>query len=252
MTDLPSEETRRQIETIAVVSLGSEIDREYFATLPRSIHPESVTEGAGYGAAAVLEAFARGGCVGEGCGAAFLIGLAIFIPLGALIGGTADALDDAREQTARDIEAHMAEAFSAPVIQRKIQERVVQSARAQTGYRIIVPTRRPEDPTETSGDPSLESVDAVLEISPKAVGLAGEAGTDPPVGLFMNVRARLVGVRDHRELYAHTVSYYGAPRLYSEWKNEDGQRLEAELERAYRSLAETIVDEVFLLWRPSS
>lgn len=66
----------------------------------------------------------------------------------------------------------------------------------------------------------------------------------------MTARARLVRTRDAITLHDATVEYRSRRRKFTEWAENDAQLFLAELKRSYRTLAEKIVEDIFLLYVP--
>jgi hypothetical protein len=64
----------------------------------------------------------------------------------------------------------------------------------------------------------------------------------------MTVQASLIRPVDGTVLYDLTFGYRGGSRKFTDWGANDAQAVREELARGYRSLAEKIVDEVFLLY----
>jgi hypothetical protein len=74
-------------------------------------------------------------------------------------------------------------------------------------------------------------------------------GINPPLPLVVTAHARLVRVADGTELYAAPWTYRSGTRKFVEWAANNAQPLRTELDRAVQTLAETIVEELFLLYR---
>lgn len=92
-------------------------------------------------------------------------------------------------------------------------------------------------------------VDTILEVGLVSVSFTGNYGVDPKLMLHADAVARLVDARTNAELYKHSFTYESKPKKASEW-NADGARLiKEEIESAYRSLGQSIVNEIFLVVR---
>jgi hypothetical protein len=96
-------------------------------------------------------------------------------------------------------------------------------------------------------------IDTVIEVAIDEIGFDGCIMHDrecrPPhiLNLFMRAQMRLVRVADGTELFARPLEYRSGNRELARWIADDGRLLGAELEQAYRELAERIYDEVFLV-----
>jgi hypothetical protein len=132
-------------------------------------------------------------------------------------------------------------------------DRVFRVAREQTRYRFVV-LERPSSPAldEEASYRSLvsEGIDTILEINVPIVGLGGEPGINPPLAVVMTVRTRLVRVGDVAPIYEATFEYKASARTFTEWAVNNAQPFRDGLDHAYQSLAEKIVEELFLLYLP--
>lgn len=92
-------------------------------------------------------------------------------------------------------------------------------------------------------------VNTLLEVGLVSVSFNGRGGADPELTLHADAFARLVDARTNTEFFRHAFTYESGPKKFSEW-NADGARLiKEETESAYRSLGQSIVDEIFLVVR---
>ena len=91
-----------------------------------------------------------------------------------------------------------------------------------------------------------------LEISLLEIGLRGADTYDQSLSFAMRVRARVVMLEDGREAYSHEITHMGARRSILEWAKFDARQVRQEVDRGYRRLADNIVNEVFLLWSPTT
>lgn len=190
-----------------------------------------------------VKAAAQGG----GEGGAVLLLLSPVVALGGAIYGAIAA------ETADKVEA--AEAiFKNTLADLKIQEtfrdRVLQVARDETRHPFVLLSEGgPTAPGEDVGYSSIVSqgIITILEVSVKKLGLPG-VGINPPLPLVMSAGARLVRVDDGEELYTREWVYMSRKREFVEWAANNAQPLREELERASQTLAEQVVDELFLLY----
>jgi hypothetical protein len=92
-----------------------------------------------------------------------------------------------------------------------------------------------------------QGIDTVLEISIPEAGFQGGEGKKPSIAFYMTTRVRFTAARDGRDLYTRDFLYVSHERLFSEWFDDGAKQLALEFERATQSLAERILDEVFLV-----
>jgi hypothetical protein len=90
---------------------------------------------------------------------------------------------------------------------------------------------------------SRHGIGTIVEVGVTRYGLTkvGLAVTDPDFRLYVEARLRLVRAGDNAELYLRAWRYEGATHAFFRWADGEGALLRAELERAYRELAERIV-----------
>ncbi len=170
-----------------------------------------------------------------------LIGIIVFVPIGAVVGAIGGAIEAVPEGVAQEIETQIVEALSNPRMQTLLRDRVLEVLRNETRYSAaILDAAGPKSQTDTSDYQHLsdQDIDVVLEIGVLMVGLTGIGGADPDLSMFMNARARLISTFDNAELYEHTVSFLGMSRKFTEWGAEEGRAIEVQLDRAYQHLAE--------------
>ena len=246
MSALPSEETRTQLGTIGVVSARFTPEHEFHTALRGRV--ASGAKGAGAGAL-----YGLGEALSQRDPLSAAVALVVLVPLGVILGGTAGAVAAVPEATAQEIEAYIVNALLVPNMQEVVRDHAVETVRNETGRPVVALADQGPAATDEEasyGHLSDQGINTVLEVSVRVVGLVGGHGSDPLLALVLNVRGRLVRTSDDAELYLHTVSYLSAPRKFTEWGEDEGRPVREELDRAYRYIAATIVEEAFLLWRP--
>lgn len=245
----PSAQVRATLGTIGVVS----------ARLAPETTVESPTSGKGSGAAkgAAAGFFGTAASLGE------LWGFAVFPPAALVLGGVvltggvvggvygAVAAEDAAK--VQEAETALKSVLVAEKVQEAMRERVFRVAREQTRYRFVV-LERPS-PTSLDEEASYRSLasegtDTILELSVPIVGLGGGSGINPPLAVVMAVRTRLARVGDVAAIYETTFEYKASARKFTEWAVNNAQPFRDGLDHAYQSLAEKIVEELFLLYLP--
>jgi len=247
----PSAQVRATLGTIGVIS----------ARLAPETTVESPTSGKGSGAAKGAAAGFFGTAVG--LGQSGLGYLAVFPPAalvlggvvltGGLVGGVYGAIAAEDAAKVQEAEAALKNVLATEKIQEAMRERVFRVARDQTRYRFVVleapsPTALDEEASYRSL--ASEGIDTILEISVPIVGLGGEPGINPPLAVVMTAHTRLVRVGDIAPIYEATFQYRASARTFTEWAVNNAQPFRDGLDHAYQSLAEKIVEELFLLYLP--
>lgn len=251
---LPSEAERAGIQTIGIITTDALPDDQFTSgQISQSVAAAGGAIGGTVGALNVLmESGVLAGLTAEGFAAvvAFPIAggaLLVAIPAGAIIGGAVGASDSISEETIRAVEQQ----FSAVLADQNIQDRVgdltTELTATETGYQVV---RMVDTLSSDQRHAAGLGIDTVLEVGVQTVGMVVGHGRNPPLTLFITVRARLVRESDGRVLYDHTVGSLGPSLAMSEWGALDRDAVQVELDRAYRNVAERVVEEAFLLWRP--
>lgn len=71
---------------------------------------------------------------------------------------------------------------------------------------------------------------------------------NPPLRFVMTERTRVIRAADVAEVYTHRLTWRGQLRSLDDWVARDVAAVREEAKRACRDLAESLVDEVFLLY----
>lgn len=79
------------------------------------------------------------------------------------------------------------------------------------------------------------------------MSLVYERRKDWSIGFSMTVRTRLIRTIDGTQVNSRKFEYKSANQNFINWGDIDAQKLREEFDRWYKSLAERIVEEVFLL-----
>jgi len=246
----PSDEVRAQFNTIGLPA--ARFLPEANLKAPTSGKGWGAAKGAGYGVAAgagpgLAIASSVRGCHGGReigalvCGTVLLFGLGV-----AAAGGTVGALGGAvygavTAEPASRISAAESELKSAVVdlnVQETLRDHVLRTGRDRSSLNFVALDDR--GPTAV-GEPidyralASEGVDTVVEVSVPRIRLAGKAGINPPVALFMTARARVIRTADGAELYAETFEYGGGSTYkFLEWAAAGGLAFRQEMDRGTR------------------
>src|SRR5438552_312619 len=124
------------------------------------------------------------------------------------------------------VENEVKSAVVALNVQATLRDHVLRTARDRSSLNFVALDDR--GPTAV-GEPidyqalASEGVDTVVEVSVPRIRLAGTDGINPPVGLFMTARVRVIRTADGAELYAETFEYGGGSTYkFLEWAAEGG------------------------------
>jgi len=235
----PSEEIRAQVGTVGVIS--PRLSPEASVEGPTAGKGTGAAKGAGLGAAYML-----GGGATSGHPLTFALGIAL-TPVGALVGGIYGAGAAEPASAVQEAERTLKKAVAELKAQEAMRDLVLEVARSETRYQFV--SLAEHDPLASEG------IDTILEVSVPALGLAGPVGVNPPVAVVVEACAKLIRIGDGAELYAlppkdaHPLLFVSPGRRFVEWAAEDARLFREELDRAYRTLAEKIVDELFLVHR---
>ena len=246
----PSEQLRMHFGTVGVVSVQ-------FAPKVKTLTPaKGWASGAARGAART-EGKLMDATTGMGPDAGFIccVVLTPFALCGGALSGAVKApsaaeIKAAQEKLNKDVPTNIE-------IQEKMRAQLLQVAREESHYAFVVlEDRGPVAPDEKLNYRSLEGhgIDTVLEIGVLNFGLKGDwTEINPPLTFFMTLRTRLIRIADGEVVYAATLRYESLTNhAFDIWAANDGQLLKEEFSPCYSTLAEKIVEEVFLLYLPLS
>lgn len=199
------------------------------------------------GSAGALGSIEGGFLSGHLLGIALGVGLAPVIGLGGAVYGVMAAES---ATTVAEAEAALQRVLTEGQFQEVFRDRVFLVAQEGTRRPLVRleqsgPTAREEAASASSR--AAGHVDTVLEVTLEGVGFAGR-GINPPLALIVQVGTRLLRVEDGTTLYASTLEYRSRTRKFVPWAANDAQLFRDELNRAAQSLAEKIVEDVFLLY----
>lgn len=246
-----SDAQRDQMGSVEVVALASTpqgvLDVGTRGRVAGAVHE------AGQGAAAGGGAVLMHGCGGSEAGCLFsIILLPVFIVGGAVIGAIDGGMHAVPEDNAKMIEAQLRTDLAEADQQGKFRIAVL-DASARAGVQNVI-----EIPASTSTVVGQDvnyrqlpdaKVDTILEVGILSVSFIGRGGADPELSLHFKAVARLVDEKTNAELYKHVFDYSSGPRKFSEWNADQANLIKKEFEIAYRSLGQTIVDDIFLVER---
>lgn len=245
------ENVRRQIRQVAIVpaKFTPQINYHPFFAKGRDV---GAAKGAANGAVtgALWGIGATGGTGGFGA-----ILLPFFIAGGAVLGGTGGgiggALASVPEENAKQIEEAVDNALVKLDIQGTMAEHILRSGNDFTKYKYTIfkgigPGSREE--ISDYRNLNLEGIDIILEVSVISLGFKGGKGSNPSISFDMKVNVRAIDVTNVEEVYSEITEYVSRERRLSEWMENNAQEVQDEFEHCYQSLAEDIIEKIFLLY----
>ena len=247
----PSEEVRAQLGTIRFVGAGNLTN----SLLQKPMSPSAATAtGAGLGALWGLSAGAEvGGGGGElGVAVAVLV-WCVAVPVGSLVGAATGNMEGMPVRERQRAEAKLHQAVLATDVQRLMNNEILRLIHEKT-RESVVPldafafARRGRSATGYVATNSV--VDTILEVTVLNAGLSGGRARSAPLAAFLQVRVRLVRACDGVELYAHTWVPLSGSMPFEKWAADDGQAMRRELSEMIIPLADSVVEELFLVYDP--
>jgi len=237
----PSEAVREKLGTVGVASARFLPKAEMRKPMGKG---SGAARGAGVGAGGMIL-----GGLESGDPLGFLIGIAL-APVGAVVGSVVGAVKGMSSEQVKEAEDAINKAISELKIQATMRDYVLRAAQKETGYHFVdLDGQGPETPESKMEYNFLTNrgINTVLEIAVPAFGLIGEKGINPPLAFFMTLQTRLVRTTDGSVLYEQKLEYRRGRRTFTTWTANDAKPFRDEFHRCYQSLAEKVVEEVFLL-----
>ena len=211
--------------------------------------------GAGKGMGFMLDVVGSGS--GSGAyGAAVLVALALVATgavVGAAVGGVGGAAAAVPAGPGQEAVTRAVQAIRDGAVQDLLRDAVLSAAHDVAGQSLasldsMGPTARDEATVYPQATDA--GVRTVLEVSLLEIGLAGARNADQRLAFYMRARARLIRAESGEQIYDREFSTLGARRSVLEWAGSDTHLIIEEVTRGYRRLAEAIVEDIFLVWRP--
>ncbi len=166
---------------------------------------------------------------------------AVMVPSEAAVNEAAEALDQAAA------ELRVSEA---------IRDHIVRTGRARTPLAFVpLPAA---DAVLSTADPVAAAlshppvgVETILEVSARWLTLTCDATEiNPSYTLGATLRVRLIRTADSAVAYDYDETYRGPTRTFVEWGANRGEKFRADVERAFQTLAEQIVTQLFFAEPP--
>jgi len=237
----PTEEVRASLGTITVTSARPQT-QAYFAT-PDSKGKAAAT-GALEGALYATGVAAQGAAAGpEGLVGAAVVEI-VLLPLGTVVGGVVGWFQGTAPAEVKQAQTILANTFAGLDFQAAVRQQVLEAGRRNTRH-AFVPANQSEPATPGSPQPS-----SILEVTVLSAGLAGKREKDASLAMFLRVQVRLLQSPTGPPLYSNTWVQTSGARPFKQWAADNGRAFREELPAASRAVAENIIEEVFLVYRP--
>ena len=230
----PTEEVRSSLKHILVVSASSDT-RSYFAK------PD--TTGKAIGKGALLGMATVGEAMGHASSGIGVLVVVFALPVGAAVGAISGGMHGTSKEEVVAVEKTLTRAFSEMDFQTAIRRQVVEAGRNNTRREFIS-----DELSQATSDGRYS--DAILEVTVLSAGLAGKGEKGAPLTMFLRVQVRLLKSAAELPLYCNTWVETSGARPFREWGENDGQAFRTELGNASRAVAERIIEELFLAYRP--
>lgn len=232
----PSEEVRAQLNSIRVVSA-------FAGVRPEFAKPDTKGQAAGKGALAGMAVVGQTIGQGGGSGIAILVEIAA-LPIGAAVGAISGSLHGTSKAEVVAAEKTLSRVFSEMDFQMAIRREVVEAGRKNTRHVFVTADE------VVPALPDGAQTDAILEVTVLSAGLAGKGEKGAPLSVFLRVQVRLLDSPAKPPLYSNIWAQTSGARPFREWAADDGRAFREELANASRKVAESIIEELFLAYRP--
>lgn len=240
----PSEEIRAHLGTIGLLGAGDLTN----SLLQKPLSTGAATAaGAGMGALWGLVAGAEVGRAGGGPGVvAMVLVWSVAVPVGTLVGAAIGNMEGMPVRKRQEAENRLHLAVIETDVQHRLQDQVLQLVHQRT-QETVVPL---DDHGLTGSADTNQVVDTILEVTVLNAGLSGVRDSSAPLAAFLQVRVRLVRARNGEELYSHTWVPRSGSLTFEKWADDNARPLREELPKMIRPLAESIVEELFVVYEP--
>jgi len=207
------------------------------------------------------EGAAKGAAIGSAAGAVSTLAFAttgameaivapylavIMVPTMAASGAIAGSQAAITEQDAAAMETHIQQNLADLDVPGTLARAIITTAKQDTGQQLpILPEVGPNTPEAKSDYRALaqQGADTVLEVITTEVGFHG----GKQLSFYLVATIHVVRVQDGKHLYQREFVYQSDDYEAHLWAENQAALLQAELQRAYASLAESVVEQVFLL-----
>jgi len=199
-----------------------------------------------------LGAGAQAGRGGGELGAAVAILVwSVTVPVGTLVGAATGNMEGMPVREREQAEEQLHKAVLETDVERLVNDEVLRLIHQKT-QESVVPLEthgvaRPSGSITGSADTN-QIIDTILEVTVLNAGLSGGRARSSPLAVFLQVHVRLVRACDGAELYQHTWVPHSGSLTFKEWSADNAQPLHQELSKMISPLAESVVEELFLVY----
>lgn len=244
------EEVKKQIRHVLIIPAKFNPQIDYHPSFAKG---RDVGAAKGAASGAMLGAFEAMHFAITGGGLGILL-LPFFVAGGVVIGGTIGGIDGALEsvpeENAKQIEETVDNSLSNLDIQGTMAEHVYIAGNNLTNYKYTIlkeigPRSQEEIPDYLTLN--LEGNNIILEVRVISLGFKGGKGSNPYISINMKVNARVIDVTSGEEIYSDIWPYVSREQPLSKWVGNNAKPLHDEFESCYQSIAENIIERIFLL-----
>jgi len=251
ITGLPSEETRSKLGRIGVTNRLFSFAGDAVDTPLGESRMTRAGKEAGSGAL---------GSLYGGLSTADPVGLALGIALAPVMtiwGGISGAIKAVPEEKVSKMESqlHRAMLESAMKKSETIRDQIFQRIIKETGFPAVLVDEQDISPsTIESAYAHLNDsgIDTLIEVSIKSVTMTivkKHKEPNPQLDLSIEVSVALIRLKDDKIIYKRSVTEISEPRGFTEWSDNEAEGVRKEMELFNRQFPETVVDEIFFLYR---
>jgi hypothetical protein len=126
-------------------------------------------------------------------------------------------------------------------MQRNLALSVAMTVRRDTEHQLSIIDEPPTGKTHVGQ--THPGVENVLEAHVSGIGFEG----GKLLQFYLTAQLRLLRARDGKQLYAREFAYVSDPYPVRAWRKDDAGLFAAELQRAYASISQSMVEQTFLL-----
>lgn len=243
----PSEAVRGRLGVVGIEAVPSTPHGEF------QTYAQGRVSGAARGAAAgaaqgLIEALVQGAASSGGgpyAGAATAIAALLLAAVGGITGGTIGVYQAVPAGTASEIQAKIDQVLANLDLADRLAVEVTQGAQTRSdlsGHKLVNLGAAGEDRA-----PGSISVDSIAAIEVTEAGFQGGRGAQPVVSFYAIAQITVRDATDGTLHYQRDFRYDSEPRPFQSWFENGSTVLADGFRRAVASLAERILDELFIV-----
>ena len=170
----------------------------------------------------------------------------VMIPVGAAVGAISGSQAAITEEQAAKLETYVEQNLAALRVPDTLVRAIIDTTRLDTDQQLTLLTTIGPTAVDTETDYTTlaqQGVDTVLEVIPTEVGFIG----GKQLRFYLVADVRLVHVKNGEHIYEREFVYQSDYYDAALWAENQAALLGAELQRSYTSLAQSVVEHIFLL-----